>query len=159
MRPIRAIKEWTISYHQAKWHSMLSFWPKWKKTVFRLTLWRHPSKLLIGFCYELFDPSGEWILIPVLAKIISGLPDKMSCRPSMICRTFWLPAEHFSKLMNSNSCLPCRGHFLSVESCETKCPAMLEPSAGHQQKSAGHVRHVWHISRGLLIHTVNIDKL
>ncbi len=38
------------------------------------------------------------------------------------------------------------GHFPYIEPSRTKCLAMLEPSAGHQQKSAGHVRH---ISRGL----------
>ncbi len=42
------------------------------------------------------------------------------------------------------------GHFPRIEPCWTKCPAMLEPPAGHQQKSAGHVRHVRHISRGLV---------
>ena len=44
----------------------------------------------------------------VLAKIISGLSDILSGRPSMICRTFWSLAGHFSKLMTSNSFLPCR---------------------------------------------------
>ncbi len=38
------------------------------------------------------------------------------------------------------------GHFPRIEPCQTKYPAMSEPSAGHQQKAAGHVRH---ISRGL----------
>ncbi len=40
------------------------------------------------------------------------------------------------------------GHFRNIETCRTKCPAMPEPSAGHQQKSARHARH---ISRGLVL--------
>ncbi len=31
----------------------------------------------------------------VIAKIISGVPDKMSGRHSMFCRTFWVPIRHF----------------------------------------------------------------
>ncbi len=31
------------------------------------------------------------------------------------------------------------GHFMCVEPCWTKCPAMSELSAGHQQESAGHI--------------------
>ena len=42
------------------------------------------------------------------------------------------------------------GHFMWVEPCWTKYPERIELSAGHQQKSAGHVRHVQHISRPLL---------
>ena len=42
------------------------------------------------------------------------------------------------------------GHFMCIELCWTKCPARSELSAGHQQKSAGHVRHVRHISRSLM---------
>ena len=38
------------------------------------------------------------------------------------------------------------GHFMCIEPCWTKCPAMSRIPAGHQQKSAGHVRHVRHIS-------------
>ncbi len=33
-------------------------------------------------------------------------------------------------------------HFMCFELCWTKCPARSELSAGHQQKSAGHVRHI-----------------
>ncbi len=51
----------------------------------------------------------------------------------------WWPAILFSLV----------GHFPCIESCRTKCLAMSKTSAGHQQKSAGHVRHVRHISRGL----------
>ncbi len=43
----------------------------------------------------------------VLAKIISGLPDKMSSKSSMLCGTFWSPVRHFSQLMTSNSFLSC----------------------------------------------------
>ncbi len=38
---------------------------------------------------------------PVLAKIISSLPDKMSGKPSMLCRTFLFPAGHFFQFMVS----------------------------------------------------------
>ena len=41
------------------------------------------------------------------------------------------------------------GYCLCIEPCWTKCPARSQLSAGHQQKSAGHVRHVRHISRSL----------
>ncbi len=58
---------------------------------------------LLGILRYLHD-----ICVTVLAKIISGLPDKMSGRPSMLCRTFWSLAGHFSQLMTGNSCLPCR---------------------------------------------------
>ncbi len=103
---------------------------------------------------------GEWLVFqshgekdrPVLAKIISGLPDKMSGRLSILCRTFWSSAGHFYPLMTSKYDDLCRtfaGHFPCIEPCRTKCPAMFEPPAGHQQKSAGHVQHVRHISRGL----------
>ncbi len=40
-------------------------------------------------------------------------------------------------------------HSICIEPCGTKCPARSELSAGHQQKSAGHVRHVRHISLSL----------
>ncbi len=40
-------------------------------------------------------------------------------------------------------------HIMCIEPCWTKCPARFGLSAGHQQKSAGHVRHVRHISRSL----------
>ncbi len=68
--------------------------------------------------------------LTVLAKFISGLPDKMSGKPSMLCRTFWSPVGHclsswptifFSLVWQ----FPC------IELCRTKCPAMVEPSAGH----------------------------
>ncbi len=47
-------------------------------------------------------------------------------------------------------CQTFAGHFQCIEPCRTKCPALFETPAGHQQKSAGHVRHVRHISRGLV---------
>ena len=34
------------------------------------------------------------------------------------------------------------GHFMCIELWWTKCPARTELSAGHKQKSAGHVRHI-----------------
>ncbi len=46
--------------------------------------------------------------ISVLAKIISGLPDKMSGRSSMLCRTFWSAAGHFSALMTGKYYILCR---------------------------------------------------
>ena len=42
------------------------------------------------------------------------------------------------------------GHIMRIEPCWTKCPAGSDLFAGHHQKSAGHVRHVRHISRSLL---------
>ena len=39
---------------------------------------------------------------------------------------------------------------MRIEPCWTKCPAGSDLSAGHHQKSAGHVRHVRHISRSLI---------
>ncbi len=41
------------------------------------------------------------------------------------------------------------GHFMGIEPCWTNCPARSELSSEHQQKSAGHVRHVQHISWSL----------
>ncbi len=38
-------------------------------------------------------------LSSVIAKIISSMPDKMSGRPSALCRTFWAHVRHFSQLM------------------------------------------------------------
>ncbi len=38
---------------------------------------------------------------------------------------------------------------MCIEPCWTECPTRCELPAGHLQKSAGHVRHVWHISRSL----------
>ncbi len=35
----------------------------------------------------------------MIAKIIIGVPDKMSGRPSALCWTFWAPVRHFSLLM------------------------------------------------------------
>ncbi len=88
----------------------------------------------------------------VIAKIIFGVPDKMSGRPSALSRTFWVPVRHFPTWLlvniSGHSYFPWQ-HFMCIEPCWTKCPAMSELSAGHQQKSAGHVRHVRHISRSL----------
>ena len=41
-------------------------------------------------------------------------------------------------------------HFMCIELCWTKCPARSDLSAGHQQQSAGHVRHGRHISQPLI---------
>ena len=51
-------------------------------------------------------------------------------------------------------------HFMCIEPCWTKCPARSELSAGHQQKSAGHVWHVRHISRSLSMrrNMCNVDN-
>ncbi len=38
-------------------------------------------------------------LYPVIAKIISGVLDKMSGRPLALCRTFWACVRHFPQLM------------------------------------------------------------
>ncbi len=76
---------------------------------------------------------------PVLAKIISGLPDKISGRPSLLCLTFWSPVGHFSQLMTSKYNVLCQTFsvkFLLLN------PAMSEPSARHQQKFTEHVRHI-----------------
>ncbi len=81
----------------------------------------------------------------VLAKIISGVPDQnlmSNVMSSMICCSCWSPARHFfSSWWPAN--IPC------IDPSQLKCLAMSEPSAAYQQKSAGHVRHVQHISRGL----------
>ena len=83
----------------------------------------------------------------VITKIISGLPDKMSGRPSVLCRTFSTDWQISVVILVS-----LVTHFMSTQHCWTKCPARSELSAGLQQKSAGHVRHVRHISRSLNIH-------
>ena len=48
------------------------------------------------------------VQIAVLAKIISGLPDKMSSKPSMLCRTFPSSVGHYSQLITSNFFLSCQ---------------------------------------------------
>ncbi len=80
----------------------------------------------------------------VITKIILGVPDKMSGRPSALCRTFWAAVRHFPSWWLANiighSCFPCQT--FHVYRTLLKCPARSELSAGHQQKSAGHVRHI-----------------
>ncbi len=101
-----------------------------------------------------------------MALWISQIPIFQSSRKLFqVCRTICranlqCSAKHFDPLldiflswwpanMSSNSCLPCRT-CSCIEPCRTKCPAMLEPSAGHQQKCTGHVWHVRHILRSLM---------
>ncbi len=50
----------------------------------------------------------------VLAKIISGLPDKLSGRASMRCQTFWFDAGHFSQLMTGKYYVLCRTFLSSL---------------------------------------------
>ncbi len=42
----------------------------------------------------------------MIAKIISGLPDKMSGRPSVFCRTFGAPAGHVRHVRHISRSLP-----------------------------------------------------
>ncbi len=69
-------------------------------------------------------------IFSVLGNFFSGLQDKMSDRPSMLCWTFWFPARHFSQLMtgiywtlpdkmSGNVVAVCR---TSAKVCRT-CPA------------------------------------
>ena len=63
-----------------------------------------------------------------------------------------IPCPRFFSVDNRQICLAIlvslARHFSCVEPCRTKCPVMLECSAWHQHKSAGHVRH---FSGGLLL--------
>ena len=71
----------------------------------------------------------------------SGLPNILSP-----CQTF-LPVD-FGQI-SINILIFLVAHFMFSEPCWTKCPARSQLSAGHQQKSTGHVWHVRHISRSL----------
>ncbi len=61
---------------------------------------RQPSKT------PLFDQAHR--SKAVLAKIISGLPDIMSGKPSMLLGTFWSHVGHISQFMTGNYFLSCR---------------------------------------------------
>ncbi len=95
----------------------------------------------------LWIPSARYTIThSVIAKIDFGVPDKMSGRPSVLCRTFWAPVRHFSQLMagkfSGHSYFPYRIFYVdwtlldkmsdkvwalcrtSAEVCRT-CPACL----------------------------------
>ena len=74
-------------------------------------------------------------------QAFSALPDILNR-----CQTFF-PVDDWQILLVILVFLV--EHFMCTELCWTKCPARSELSAGQQQKSAGHVRHVRHISRSL----------
>ncbi len=59
----------------------------------------------------------------VVAKTISGVPDKMSGRPSALCRTFWAPVGQFSQLITVVILVFLVRHSMCIEPCWTKCPA------------------------------------
>ncbi len=65
---------------------------------------------------------------------------------SALCQTFLASVRHFFPVDDGQISLFILvflvGHFMCIEFCWTKCPARSELSAGHQQKSAGHVRHI-----------------
>ncbi len=86
----------------------------------------------------------------VIAKIISALPDILS--PSQIF--FTADAWQISLVI---LVYPV-GHFMFIEPCWTKCPARSELSAGHQQKSAGHVQHISRSLKAFLI-SLHINTL
>ncbi len=73
----------------------------------------------------------------VITKMISGVKDKMSDRASA---PMWdiFPVDEWLILVVILVFLV--QHFMSITPCWTKCPAGSGLSAGHQQKSAGHVR-------------------
>ena len=71
------------------------------------------------------------MILSVIAKIISGV----SCP----CQTFFpLDGWEISVVI----LVFLVRDFMRIEPCWTKCPTRYELSAGHQQKSAGHVRHI-----------------
>ena len=59
----------------------------------------HPIHNLLLPKHQPLSRSGYRIQNAVIAKIISGVPDKMSSRPSALCQTFWAAVRHFSQLM------------------------------------------------------------
>ncbi len=97
----------------------------------------------ISDCENYFGCAGQNVW-----QAFNALPDILSC-----CQTFFLVDGWQISLVILVFLV---GHFMCVELCWTKCPARSELSVGHQQKSAGHVRHVRHISRSLCC--VNISS-
>ncbi len=74
-------------------------------------------------------------------QAISALPDILSP-----CQTFF-PVDDWQ--ISVAILVFLVGHLMCIEPCWTICPEGSDLSAGHHQKSAGHVRHVRHISRSL----------
>ncbi len=86
---------------------------KWRKpytwkTYFVIT----PTNFWLHACYlggapidsitHMIYARTVWVALSnftVIAKILSGMLDKMSGRPSALCRTFWAAVRHFSQLM------------------------------------------------------------
>ncbi len=56
---------------------------------------------------------------------------KMSDRHSVLCQTFWLPVGHFAIWKCPANFVFSPGHFLHIDHCQTKRPAVLELSAEH----------------------------
>ena len=84
-------------------------------------------------------------------QAVSALPDIFST-----CQTFftvddWQISEVILVFLV--------GYCMCLEPCWTKCPAGSQLSAGHHQKSAGHVRHVRHISRSLNAELQNLKSV
>ena len=65
----------------------------------------------------------------VIAKIISGVPDKMSSRHSVLCWTFWFPVGHFAIWKCPANLVFFPGHFHHIDHYRTKCLSVLELSA------------------------------
>ncbi len=70
----------------------------------------------------------------VIAKIILSMPDILSS-----CQTFF-PADDWQ--ISVVILVFLVEHFMCIQPCWTKCLARSDLSVGHQQKSAGHVRHI-----------------
>ncbi len=106
------------------------------------------STLLVSVaasCLTYMQEAENTSTLTVLAKIISGLPDKLSCKPSMLCWKFWSPVGHFPHMMTGNSFLSCRTfsmHWTLPDQMSGNVGALCRTSA----KVCGHVRHN---SRGL----------
>ena len=83
----------------------------------------------------------HWAVIAKNISVFSALPDILSP-----CQTF-SPVDDWQ--ISVAILVFLVGHLMRIEPCWTKCPAGSDLSAGHHQKSAGHVRHVRHISRSL----------
>ena len=64
----------------------------------------------------------SWLCILTLAvitKIISGVPDKMSGRHSVLCWTFWFPVGHFATWCPANRKLSARHSLPDISSLLT----------------------------------------
>ena len=69
--------------------------------------------------------------VSVIIKIVFGVPDKMSGKHSVLCRTFWFPAGHHATWKCQATFVSSSGHFLHIVNCWPKCLTVLELPAGH----------------------------